>query len=99
VRTCKSTCNRVVNSPSSLGLLLTSSPPNMSSPIENWVSNPDEDRGPLMTVVTWSLFGIATCFLAVRYYLRQTQGKLWLDDALLGISWVSDRDFEIEVGN
>jgi len=71
----------------------------MSSPIENWVSNPDEDRAPLMTSVTWSLFAIATCFLAVRYYLRQTQGKLWLDDALLGISWVSDRDFEDEVDN
>jgi hypothetical protein len=58
---------------------------------ENWVSNPDENHGPLMSVVTWSLVSVAAAFLFPRLYIRQRQGKLWLDDCTLVVSWVSAR--------
>lgn len=57
--------------------------------ISTWVSNPEENNGPLMSVVTWSLVAIAGAFLAVRLSIRQHQGKLWLDDCTLVVSWVS----------
>lgn len=58
---------------------------------ENWVSNPNESHGPLLSTSAWSMFGVATTFLFTRYWIRQTQAKLWLDDLILGISWVSVR--------
>lgn len=56
---------------------------------ESWVSNPDESNGPLMSVVTWSLVSVAAAFLIPRLLIRQRQGKLWLDDCTLIVSWVS----------
>ena len=44
----------------------------------------------MMSVVTWSLVSIAGAFLAARLWIRQHQGKLWLDDCTLVVSWVSD---------
>lgn len=35
------------------------------------------------------MLGVSAVFLFVRLYIRQSQGKLWLDDLALGISWVS----------
>jgi hypothetical protein len=60
----------------------------MATPYDNWVSNPDESHGPLMSVAVWSLTGIAAGFLFLRLFIRQSQGKLWLDDLVLTISWV-----------
>lgn len=57
---------------------------------DSWTSNPKENNGPLMSVVTWCLVLVAGTFLAVRLWIRQHQGKLWLDDCTLVISWVSD---------
>ncbi|KAH8642543.1 hypothetical protein IG631_00006 [Alternaria alternata] len=59
------------------------------SGIENWVSNPKETHGPLMSVVTWSLLSVAAAFLFPRLYIRWRQGKLWLDDCTLVVAWVS----------
>lgn len=58
-------------------------------PSDSWVSNPDESHGPLMSVVTWSLVSVAAAFLIPRLCIRQRQGKLWLDDCTLVVSWVS----------
>ncbi|XP_014552832.1 hypothetical protein COCVIDRAFT_29836 [Bipolaris victoriae FI3] len=55
---------------------------------ESWVSNPDESNGPLMSVVTWSLVSVAAAFLIPRLLIRQRQGKLWLDDCTLIVSWI-----------
>ncbi|EUC48301.1 hypothetical protein COCMIDRAFT_87632 [Bipolaris oryzae ATCC 44560] len=55
---------------------------------ESWVSNPDESNGPLMSVVTWSLVSVAAVFLIPRLCIRQRQGKLWLDDCTLAVSWI-----------
>ena len=60
------------------------------SAIDTWVSNPKENNGPLMSVVTWCLVSVAGAFLAARIWIRQHQGKLWLDDCTLVISWVGD---------
>ncbi|ENI00973.1 hypothetical protein COCC4DRAFT_65104 [Bipolaris maydis ATCC 48331] len=54
----------------------------------SWVSNPDESHGPLMSVVTWSLVSVAAAFLIPRLCIRQRQGKLWLDDCTLVVSWI-----------
>ncbi|KAG9196974.1 hypothetical protein G6514_002716 [Epicoccum nigrum] len=58
------------------------------SSIDSWVSNPAENNGPLMSVVTWCLVSVSGAFLAVRIWIRQHQGKLWLDDCTLVISWI-----------
>lgn len=58
---------------------------------ENWVSNPAESHSTLLSTGAWSMFGVATVFLFTRFYIRRTQAKLWLDDLILGISWVSVR--------
>ncbi|OAK93865.1 hypothetical protein IQ06DRAFT_287418 [Phaeosphaeriaceae sp. SRC1lsM3a] len=55
---------------------------------DSWVSNPAENNGPLMSVVTWCLVSVAGAFLAVRLWIRQHQGKIWLDDCTLVVSWV-----------
>ncbi|EMD95135.1 hypothetical protein COCHEDRAFT_1091013 [Bipolaris maydis C5] len=57
-------------------------------PSDSWVSNPDESHGPLMSVVTWSLVSVAAAFLIPRLCIRQRQGKLWLDDCTLVVSWI-----------
>lgn len=62
----------------------------MSTPYDNWASNPNETHGPLMSIAVWSLTGVSAGFLLLRLCIRQHQGKLWLDDLVLGISWVSD---------
>jgi hypothetical protein len=60
----------------------------MSSQLDSWISKPDEDNGPLMNIASYSLVGVSAAFLAVRLWIRQSQSKLWLDDAVLGLSWV-----------
>ncbi|KAL5114500.1 hypothetical protein ACEQ8H_007590, partial [Pleosporales sp. CAS-2024a] len=55
---------------------------------QSWVSNPKENNGPMMSVATWCLVSVAGTFLAVRVWIRQHQGKLWLDDFTLVISWM-----------
>lgn len=61
----------------------------MASQFENWVSRPEETRGPLVSITIWSLTAVAAVFLFVRLSIRQNQGKLWLDDLVLAVSWVS----------
>lgn len=61
--------------------------------LDSWVSRPDETHGPLVSVAVWSLTGVAGGFLFLRLCIRQTQGKLWLDDLVLGTSWVSEPQF------
>jgi hypothetical protein len=63
----------------------------MAASFNNWISKPDETNGPLMSAATWSLVGISAGFLALRLWIRQSERKLWLDDGLLGFSWVSDK--------
>jgi hypothetical protein len=65
----------------------------MSSQVDNWVSNPNETHGPLMSTACWSLGGVAFSFLVVRSFIRQSQGKLWVDDIVLATSWVSDKRY------
>lgn len=44
------------------------------------------------------MLGVSAAFLFVRLYIRQSQGKLWLDDLALSISWVSKRySFEASI--
>jgi hypothetical protein len=64
------------------------------SSYESWISNPKETHGPLMSVVTWSLVSVSGAFLIPRLYVRHRQGKLWLDDCTLAISWVSPTTFD-----
>lgn len=59
-----------------------------ASPYENWVSNPAQDNGPLMSIAFWSLTAVSLAFLILRLCIRQYQGKIWIDDLLLTISWV-----------
>jgi hypothetical protein len=59
---------------------------------DTWVSRPGETTGPLMSITGWSLCGVAAMFLVSRLCIRQHQGKLWLDDYVLGVSWVSSTD-------
>jgi hypothetical protein len=61
--------------------------------IDSWVSNPEESHGPLMSAVNWSLVSVAAAFLIPRLWVRQRQGKLWLDDCTLVVSWVSTTTF------
>jgi hypothetical protein len=61
----------------------------MSGQFENFVSNTDETHGPLMSITTWTLGGVAFGFMLLRYSIRHSQKKLWTDDVVLGISWVS----------
>ncbi|USP80353.1 hypothetical protein yc1106_07627 [Curvularia clavata] len=65
-----------------------SSPSDPSNPLNNWVSNPGETHGPLMSVAVWSLCGISGFFLGLRLWIQLGQGKLWYDSLLLTISWV-----------
>ncbi|PVH96838.1 hypothetical protein DM02DRAFT_686833 [Periconia macrospinosa] len=59
------------------------------SQITNWVSNPDETRGPMAAVTLWSLWAVSTLFLFLRLSIRFTSGKLWIDDIFLVISWLA----------
>jgi len=65
----------------------------LSSPYDNWVSNPVEDHGPLMSVTVWSLTTVSLTLLVVRLCIRQHQGKIWIDDLLLTISWACLESF------
>jgi hypothetical protein len=61
----------------------------MYTQFDSWVSNPDETHGPLLSIITWTLGGVAFGFLLLRYSIRHSQKKLWIDDLVLGMSWVS----------
>jgi hypothetical protein len=69
----------------------------MSTGFENWVSNPDETHGPVISVAGWSLCAVSASFLAFRLCIRRNQGKLWIDDVVLGISWVSSYYQELPI--
>ena len=56
--------------------------------LDSWVSDQSVTRGPLLTIVIWTLTGVAGGFLILRLSIRQQQGKLWLDDLVIGTSWV-----------
>lgn len=60
----------------------------ISATSDNWVSNPSENNGPLLSITVWCLTAVAAAFMFLRLFIRQSQGKLWLDDFVLGISWV-----------
>jgi hypothetical protein len=60
--------------------------------LDTWVSNPNETHGPLVSRVLWALTGVSGLFLILRLSIRQQQGKLWLDDLVLGTSWVREPD-------
>lgn len=60
--------------------------------LDSWVSNPDETHGPMLTIVVWTLTGVAGGFLILRLSIRQQQGKLWLDDLVISTSWVGVPD-------
>jgi hypothetical protein len=62
--------------------------------LENLISRPGESTGPLMSITCWCLVGVSAGFLLVRVSIRKSQGKLWLDDLILGVSWVSDKKFQ-----
>lgn len=62
----------------------------MSTQLQNWVSNPGETHGPLMSITVWSLCGVAGFFLALRLVIQKNQGKLWYDSLILTVSWVSN---------
>ncbi|KAF2998076.1 hypothetical protein E8E14_001810 [Neopestalotiopsis sp. 37M] len=59
-----------------------------SSAIKNWVSNPAENHGPMMSVVLWCLWLVSGVFLGLRMYVRLKHRRFWWDDALLITSWV-----------
>ncbi|EMD58598.1 hypothetical protein COCSADRAFT_103379 [Bipolaris sorokiniana ND90Pr] len=60
----------------------------MSTQLQNWVSNPEETHGPLMSITVWSLCGVAGFFLALRLAIQKNQGKLWYDSLILTVSWL-----------
>lgn len=60
----------------------------MSSAISNWVSNPAENHGPLISVVLWCLWLFCGIFLGLRMYVRLQHRRFWWDDALLILAWV-----------
>lgn len=62
--------------------------PTMSSAIKNWVSNPAENHGPLISVVLWCLWLFCGIFLGLRMYVRLQHRRFWWDDALLILAWV-----------
>lgn len=64
----------------------------MSTQLQNWVSNPEETHGPLMSITVWSLCGVAGFFLALRLAIQKNQGKLWYDSLILTVSWVSNEN-------
>ncbi len=49
-----------------------------------------DDRGPNMLATTWSLTGLSGIFLGVRLACKlKTKRRLWWDDYVLALSWVS----------
>ena len=51
-----------------------------------------EDRGPLLLSVSWSLTVVSSLFLALRLYCKvRTRRNLWWDDAILIAGWVRDK--------
>jgi hypothetical protein len=68
----------------------------MSAQLSSLVSNPDETNGPLMSIACWCLVGISGGFLTARLCIRKSQSKLWFDDCLLVISWVSGNNFRAD---
>ena len=57
--------------------------------MENWTSNPNENRGPLLAGTMWGLFTLATIFVGLRLYARMAHARLWHDDTLMILGWVS----------
>ena len=50
---------------------------------------PHDSAGAQVNSVQWTLFSIATCFLAVRLYCKRISRQgIWWDDLILVISWV-----------
>jgi len=50
---------------------------------------PHDSAGAQVNSVQWTLFSIATCFLAVRLYCKRISRQgIWWDDLILVIAWV-----------
>ena len=62
----------------------------MSSQMDSWVSNPEETHGPLMAISVWAVTGVAAVFLVLRFYIRFNIGKIWIDDYVVLLGWVSE---------
>jgi hypothetical protein len=49
----------------------------------------NDDRGPGVLVVTWTLTSLSGLFLAVRLVCKsRSKRRLWWDDHVLSLSWV-----------
>jgi uncharacterized BrkB/YihY/UPF0761 family membrane protein len=57
---------------------------------EQWATISHYDAGPKLLASIWSLFVVATIFLALRVYCRVLKRRsLWWDDYILVGAWVS----------
>ncbi len=53
-------------------------------------AQPHDDLGPRLDAVNWSLTTLAAVFLVLRIYCKVSRrGRLWWDDGILVVSWVS----------
>ncbi|KAH7035774.1 uncharacterized protein B0I36DRAFT_96709 [Microdochium trichocladiopsis] len=59
----------------------------MASGHSNWVSNPDEDRGPMVAAVLWCLTAVTGFILGLRIYVRVSLRRVQLDDVILLFAW------------
>ena len=51
----------------------------------------EDDRSWGILVTTWTLTSLSGFFLAVRIFCKlRTNRRLWWDDHMLAVSWVSD---------
>lgn len=47
------------------------------------------DKSTEVNLAVWVLIGSSTLFLVARLWCRQHFARLWWDDAVLTVSWVS----------
>ena len=48
----------------------------------------DQDRGPTMIVVYWTMFAIELLFVSLRVYARSTVHALGWDDCIMAVTMV-----------
>jgi hypothetical protein len=52
-------------------------------------SGPIPDLGPQSLTAIWALIGVATVFVALRFYCKIWKNKkLWWDDFFMALAWV-----------
>lgn len=56
------------------------------------------DRSLDTNIAIWILISTSAAFLGVRLWCRHHTAKMWWDDLVLTVSWVSTDDFEKEFG-